>query len=76
MNKNRDHYNYQVSSSSSSSSSVGGIGFLGVISAALMVLKLTDVIDISWFWVFLPVAIPFIFLIGFLLVMLAMLFKK
>lgn len=32
----------------------GGIGFLGLLTIAFIVLKLTDVIGWSWWWVLLP----------------------
>lgn len=38
----------------SSSSSSGGIGFVGVLTIAFVVLKLTGVIDWSWWWVLSP----------------------
>ena len=41
--------------SSSSSSSSSGIGFAGLLTIAFIVLKLTDVIDWSWWWVLSPV---------------------
>lgn len=39
---------------SSNNSSSGGIGFAGLLTVALIVLKLTDVIDWSWWWVLAP----------------------
>ena len=39
---------------SSSSSSSGGIGFLGALTIAFVVLKLTGVISWSWLWVLSP----------------------
>lgn len=39
---------------SSSSSSSGGIGFLGLLTVAFVVLKLTNYIDWSWWLVLLP----------------------
>jgi hypothetical protein len=41
-------------SSKSSSSSSGGIGFLGLLAIVFITLKLTDVIDWSWWWVTAP----------------------
>ena len=38
----------------SSSSSSSGVGFFGLLTVAFVVLKLTHVIDWSWFWVFSP----------------------
>ena len=38
----------------SSSSSSSGIGVLGLLGVAFVVLKLTGVIDWSWWWVTLP----------------------
>ena len=40
--------------SNSSSSSSGGIGVLGLLGVAFVVLKLTGVIDWSWWWVTAP----------------------
>ncbi len=37
-----------------SSSSSGGIGFCGLLTIALIVLKLTHYIDWSWWWVWSP----------------------
>ena len=39
---------------SSSSDNSGGIGFLGLLTIVFIVLKLTDVIDWSWWLVLLP----------------------
>ncbi len=36
----------------------GGIGFLGALTIAFIVLKLCGAIAWSWFWVLSPVAIP------------------
>lgn len=33
----------------------GGIGFFGLLTIVLIVLKITGVISISWVWVFSPV---------------------
>jgi hypothetical protein len=40
--------------SSKSTASSGGIGVLGLLGVAFVVLKLTGVIDWSWWWVTLP----------------------
>ena len=37
-----------------------GIGFSGLLTIVFIVLKLTNVIDWSWFWVFSPLWISFI----------------
>jgi len=37
-----------------SSSSSSGIGFTGLLTVAFVVLKLTNVIDWSWWWVLSP----------------------
>jgi hypothetical protein len=37
-----------------SSSSSGGIGFFGLLGVAFIVLKLTHVINWSWWWVTIP----------------------
>ena len=38
-----------------------GVGFLGVLFIVLLVLKLTNVIDISWFWLTSVLWIPLCF---------------
>ena len=38
-----------------SNSSGGGIGFVGLLTIVFVTLKLTDVIDWSWWWVLSPV---------------------
>ena len=55
-----------------SSSSSGGIGFFGLLGVAFIVLKLTHVINWSWFWVTIPLwggaifVIAVLFLIAFI----------
>lgn len=41
----------------SNSSSSGGIGFVGLLTVAFIVLKLTNYIDWSWWWVWSPLLI-------------------
>lgn len=36
----------------------GGIGFLGLLTIALLVLKAMGYINISWWWVFAPIWLP------------------
>ena len=48
-------------SSSSSSSSSSGIGFVGLLTVAFIVLKLAGVIAWSWWWVLSPLWILAIF---------------
>lgn len=52
--------------SNSSSSSSGGIGFAGLLTIAFIVLKLTGVIDWSWWWVLSPIWISALLLIAIL----------
>ena len=40
-----------------SSSSSGGIGFAGLLTVAFVVLKLTNYIDWSWWWVVSPMIV-------------------
>jgi hypothetical protein len=40
------------------SSSSGGIGFAGLLTVAFIVLKLTEVIAWSWWWILSPIWIP------------------
>lgn len=44
----------------SKKSSSGGIGFTGLLAIAFIVLKLTHVIDWSWWWVLSPIWISFV----------------
>lgn len=48
-------------------------GFFGLLTIALIALKLTGHIAISWWWVFAPLAVsillPIVFIIVFILVM-------
>jgi hypothetical protein len=53
---------------SNSNSSSGGIGISGLLFVAFVVLKLTNVIDWSWWWVTAPIWIPIIIAIPVLLV--------
>lgn len=43
-----------MSNGSSSSASGGGIGFVGLLTIAFIVLKLTNFISWSWWWVLSP----------------------
>ena len=45
----------------SNNSQNGGIGFLGLLCIVFIVLKLTSVIDWSWWWVLAPIWIPLLF---------------
>lgn len=57
-----------ANNSSSSSSSSGGIGFVGLLTIAFIVLKLCHVIKWSWWWVLSPIWISAI--IGLVIVIL------
>ena len=53
------------------SKATGGIGFLGLLTIAFIVLKLCKVIHWSWIWVFSPIWIPMvIFILVFMAIML------
>lgn len=43
----------------------GGIGFCGLLTIALIVLKLTSVIAWSWWWVLAPLWLPVVLLLLF-----------
>jgi hypothetical protein len=45
---------YINNSSSSKATASGGVGFCGLLFIALLVLKLTHVIDWSWWWITAP----------------------
>ncbi len=72
--------NYYINNSSSSratASASGGVGFCGLLFIALLVLKLTGVIDWSWWWITAPLWGGFaIFLVVILFVLLIMLFAS
>ncbi len=47
----------------------GGIGFVGLLTIAFIVLKLVGVISWSWFWVLSPIIISLVLGIGFVIVL-------
>lgn len=49
------------------SSTVGGVGFVGMLTIAFIVLKLCKVINWSWIWVLSPIWISALFAMGILL---------
>lgn len=51
---------------STSSSSTGGIGFVGLLTIVFITLKLTHVIDWSWWWVLSPIWITVAVVLAFL----------
>ena len=59
---------------SSSSSSSSGIGFTGLLTVAFIVLKLTGIINWSWWWVLSPVWISAI--IALVVIVIIVLFYK
>ena len=60
-------------SSNSSSSSSGGISFTGALTILFIGLKLTHVINWSWWWVLSPIWISLLILL-FILLILGMIF--
>ena len=48
----------------SGNNSNGGVGFFGVLTIAFVVLKLTEVIAWSWWWVLAPIWIPITIALG------------
>jgi hypothetical protein len=60
-----------------SSNHSGGIGFCGMLTIVFVVLKLTNIISWSWWWIFAPLWIPaiLIFLLAILLLSLGYDFK-
>lgn len=59
-----------------SSSSSSGIGFTGALTIAFIVLKLTGVINWSWWWVLSPIWISAIIVVIFLLIILIVVLVK
>ena len=45
----------------------GGVGFFGLLFITFLVLKLTHVIDWSWWWITAPLWIPVLVALGILL---------
>lgn len=60
----------------SSESAGGGIGFCGLLAIAFIVLKLTGVITWSWWWVLAPLWIPFLIVLGIVILALTGFFIK
>jgi len=54
--------------------STGGIGFIGLLQIAFIILKLCGVIDWSWFWVLSPIWISFAIVI--ILVIIFVIYNK
>jgi len=54
---------------SSSSSSSSGLGFTGALTIVFIVLKLTHVIDWSWWWVLSPIWISTLIVIAVLILL-------
>lgn len=58
--------------SDNTSTSSGGIGFLGLLTLIFITLKLTNVINWSWWWVLAPLWIPttlVLLILGFLAIL-------
>jgi hypothetical protein len=54
--------------SDSSSSSSGGVGFIGLLTIVFIVLKLTEVVTWSWWWVLSPIWIVGLAIVGLIAV--------
>lgn len=54
----------------------GGIGIGTLLFMVFLVLKLTNVIDWSWWWVTAPLWIPFSIVVVFVIIMLVVYFCK
>lgn len=48
----------------------GGIGFCDALALIFIVLKLTGVINWSWWWVLAPIWIPIALILGFIVILL------
>lgn len=59
---------------SKSNSSSGGIGFVGLLTIAFIVLKLTDCIDWTWRWVLSPLWISASVALGIVVIVLLVMF--
>lgn len=58
-------------STSTSKISYTGIGFPGLLTIAFIVLKLTNVISWSWWWVLCPLWIPFVVILVICIIMIS-----
>lgn len=65
-----------MSSKTSSSSSSGGIGFAGLLTIAFIVLKLTNYIAWSWWWVLSPIWISVLIALVIFAIVFAVLMLK
>ena len=52
-------------SNNTNSNTSGGIGFIGLLTIAFIVLKLTGYITWSWFWVLSPMIFAFVLVVVF-----------
>lgn len=57
----------------STTTTISGIGFSGLLTIAFIVLKLTNVINWSWWWVLSPLWITYAFVILFILIVIIIL---
>ena len=64
------------SSSTSRASASGGIGFIGLLTIAFIVLKLCHIIEWSWLWVLSPLWITGGLVVLFLIVLLVFFLKN
>lgn len=65
-----------MSNSNNSSSKSGGIGFVGLLTVAFVVLKLCKVISWSWLWVLSPIWISTLLVVAIILIVLLLAMKK
>lgn len=55
--------------STTNTNSSNGIGFFSILGIVFIILKLTNNIDWSWWWVTAPFWIPFLFAIGIIVIL-------
>ena len=60
----KDSQNMNNEDKSTNISTNGGIGFLGALTILFIALKLTHIIDWSWWWVLAPLWIPVVVVLG------------
>lgn len=61
---------------SNSSKSTGGIVFAGLLAIAFIILKLTGLIAWSWWWVLSPIWIPMLVVVGALVGITLIFYRK
>ncbi|WP_063023907.1 hypothetical protein [Nocardia niwae] len=65
-----------MTSSNNTQTNSSGIGFFGAMFLTFLVLKLVHVVDWEWVWVFAPLWVPALFVVGYIVAVGVVLFAK